>query len=411
MSPGTGTITPAEGANGESGEFQKGANMKKLAWLGAKVIISLFIWTFCIQVSQADAGEKAKIPGGIVASERNWDAVISEAKKEGAVVLYNTAWSAQLRIDLTNAFKKKYGINLEFSPFTRGSELLAKVQTEQRAGMYLADIFGSGGGTLFPMKAAGLLEPMEPFLLLSEVTEGKIWRNDKVPFLDKDKTIIGMIAIVERQIVYNTNLIKKGEITSYHDLLNPKYKGKITMNDPTFSGAGKEVFVHLALNLWNPEQTKIYLKQLLTQQDAVIERDNRQHVEAVARGKYAIGLGPDTGALASFLKIGAPLDVVILKDGVEIIYGAGCIGIPKKLAHPYATLLFVNWLLSKEGQTIVSNGFSSPSLRNDISITHFNPVFIPQPGEKIFLSNEASMLFADDFIKVVKPIVDEVYKK
>ncbi len=383
--------------------------MKKIQWSILICFMASIMMTVYAQAAPAASSTKASGSGAF--SEKNWNTLINDAKKEGTVVIYNTAWVPQVRISLAQAFKEKYGISLEFSPFARGAELLAKVNTEQRAGLYLADVFGAGAGTIVAsMKPAGLLGEIEPLLIHPEVIDGKYWRGGKFPFLDKDKNAVGMIASVQRNIIYNTSLIKKGEINTYKDLLKPQFKGKITINDPRVSGSGKEVFLHLALNLWNMEEVKTYLTQLLKQQEAVIERDNRQHVEGVSRGKYAIGLGPDPDALASYLKMGAPVEAILIKEGVFVSQAAGCIGIPTKLVHPNATKLFLNWLLSKEGQTVFATSFGNPSLRTDVSSTQFNPTFLLQPQEKVFLASETSILFTNEITKVTKQIIEDVYK-
>lgn len=355
------------------------------------------------------ASSSAHIPT-TAGADQNWDTIVAAGKREGSVSVY-ALWGSEIRIALSQSFKTKYGIDVEFTPFSRGAELLAKVQTEQRAGLYLADVFGAGGGMMIPaMKPAGVMGEIEPLIVLHEARDGKYWRGGKFPFLDSDKKTVGMIAGLQRNIIYNTNLVKKGEITTYKDLLKPQYKGRITLNDPTIPGAGKEVFLHLALNVWNLEETKAYLTQLIKQQEIVMERDNRQQVESIARGKYSIGLGPNSDSLARFLKLGSPLDVVILKEGVYSGSAGGCIAVPSKLAHPNAAKLFINWLLGKEGQTVFAGSFGNPSLRNDVSTAQFNPIFLPQPQEKIFLANEASILFTDEITKITKQIIDDAAK-
>ncbi len=384
--------------------------MKKLIW---SVLVSLLVTGIVLppatRAARVAAASKAKAS---TAPAENWNTILSEAQKEGTVAIYNTAWTAKMRVDLAQAFKAKYGINAEFSPFARGAELVAKMQTEQRAGLFLTDVIGAGSGTLMTsLKPASMLGSVEPLLVLPEVKEGKYWRGGRFPFLDKAKTTVGMVASVQRNIIYNTNLIKKGEITTYKDLLKPQYRGKITINDPSVSGAGKEVFLHLALNVWNVEEAKAYLAQLLKQQQAVIERDNRQHVESVARGKYAIGLGPNPDSLSGLLKMGSPLEAVIIKEGIYVGPGAGCIGVPTKMPHPNAAKVFINWLLSEEGQAVYAASFGSPSMRTDVSTAQFQQVFTIQPGEKVFWANEESILFTDDVTKITKKIIDEAYKK
>ena len=72
--------------------------------------------------------------------------------------------------------------------------------------------------------------------MLPEVTDPKSWRGDKFPFMDADQQTVAMLASIDRGIIYNTGMIKKGEITTYKDLLKPQYKGKIIMNDPSVTG-------------------------------------------------------------------------------------------------------------------------------------------------------------------------------
>ncbi len=386
--------------------------MKNHLWKKVIVILSvMYLAGPAITTAQAAGASKAQPAGpSLTAGGQTWDALVAAAKKEGSVSIY-AMWIPETRIALAQAFKEKYGINVEFTPFNRGAEILTKVQTEQRAGLYLADVFGTGAGTFLTiMKTAGVMGPLEPLLVLPDVTEGKYWRGGKFPYVDKDKTTVAMVASVQRNIIYNTNLVKKGEITTYKDLLKPQYKGKITLNDPTMAGAGKEVFLHLALNIWNLDETKAFLTQLLKQQGAVIERDNRQNVESVVRGKYAIGFGPNPDTLAEFIKVGAPVDAAILKEGVYVSGAAGCIAVPIKLAHPNAAKLFLNWLLSKEGQTVFANSFGNPSMRIDVPTAQFNPIFLPQPQEKVFLANEAAVMFTGDITKATKQVIDEAYK-
>ncbi len=387
--------------------------MKNHAWgyIIAVLCVTFFVGSAAGPVAASSVKAQAASAAPTTAGgKQNWDSVVAAAKKEGSLSLY-ALWRPETRIALTEAFKAKYGIDINFTPFSRGQELLVKVQTEQRAGLYVADVFGAGGSSLIAnMKPAGLLGPMEPLLVLPETTDGKYWRNGRFPFIDRDKTSVGMIASLPRYIVYNTNLVKKGEITTFKDLLKPQYKGKITVNDPTVSGSGKDCFVNLALNVWNFDEAIAFLSQLIKKQEAAIERDNRQHVETVARGKYAIGLGSNPDNLNGLLNVGAPMDAVILKEGVVLTAAAGCLAVPVKSAHPNAAKLFVNWLLGKEGQTVFARSFGNPSLRIDVPTEGFNLLFLPHPEEKIFLDTEESILFSNKMMSAAKQVIEDANK-
>ncbi|MBI4333373.1 MAG: ABC transporter substrate-binding protein [Chloroflexi bacterium] len=343
-------------------------------------------------------------------AQQEWDTLVAEAKKEGTLAVY-ALWRPDTRTAITAAFKDKYGIDIEFSPFSRGAEMLAKIEAEQRAGLFTADIFGAGSNTFLSLlKPAGVLGKAEPLLVLPEVTDGKAWSPGRVPFVDRDRTFIAMISSLQRNIVFNTDLIKKGEITDYPDILKPQYKGKITMNDPTVTGPGGDFMIHLSVNIWNMEQAMDYLRQLIKQQEAVIERDNRIQVESVARGKYAIGLAPNPDNMATFLNLKAPLDVVIFKQGVRVTSAAGAFAVPVRVPHPNATKLFVNWLLTKEGQTVFSRGFGNPSLRTDVPTADFQPIFLPQPGEKIFPDSEEFLSKTTEVLARAKQVLDEAMR-
>ncbi len=356
-------------------------------------------------------GPKPTSPPSAGGTNAGWDELVAAAKTEGLVEVYNTAWTADIRTSLNQVFKDKYGISVEFSPFARGAEMAAKIQAEQGAGLYMADIYGAGATTMITLlKPAHLLGKMEPLLVLPEVIDPNAWMNRKIPFIDQDRTFIAIISSPERNIFYNTTMIKKGEIVDYSDVLKPQYKGKITLNDPTVSGSGSDFLTHLVVNLWDMDRTRDFLRALLVQQGTVIERDNQIHVEAVARGKYPLGLAPTTPSLAAMLNAGAPLDVVYTKEGVRATTSSGSIGVPTKMAHPNAGKLFLNWLLSAEGQALFSKAFGSPSTRLGVSASVLNPILVPQPGEKIYPEVEEFQLKAPEVQAMAKQVIAEASK-
>ncbi len=343
--------------------------------------------------------------------ERKWETTLAGARKEGIVRVY-TIWAAKTRTLLSQAFKEKYGIELEFTPFARGAELLAKYQAEKRAGLQTADVFGVGASSLITMiKPAGLLGPLEPLLILPEVTDPNGWSGKKFPFIDHEKLIVGMIAAVQRHIDYNTDMIKEGEITGYKDLLKPQYKGKIAIADPRLTGTAAALFNHLTYDLWNAEEASKWLRQILVQQEAVIQREHRLVVEWVAKGKYPIGIAGQSESVAEFMNLGAPINVVIQKEGHFVDYAAGALGVPTAQPHPNAAAVFVNWLLTKEGQTLFAvKGYGYPSLRHDVSTQGINPMFIPRPNEKLFYLTEGAIKHGGRMMEVAKKIVEEANK-
>ncbi|MBI4334704.1 MAG: extracellular solute-binding protein [Chloroflexi bacterium] len=335
-----------------------------------------------------------------------WDTTLQQAKKEGVVTVYNI-WRPETRVTLTQAFKDKYDITVEFSPFARGSDMLAKLQAESRAGLNTADILGAGTTSLSLMKPDGLLAPIEPVLILPEVVNPKAWRGERLPFVDKETMAIMLIGAMIRNTVINTSLTSKEEITSYRDLLKPQYKGKIVMNDPTVSGGGNFLLAHLAFSLWGEEETKTFLRQLIKDQKAVVQRDTHLQVEEVARGKYGIGLGPRTEEVTNFLNLGAPLKLALIKEENRISAAAGAMGMSARPAHPNAAKIFVNWVLTKEGQTVFSRSFGNPSTRVDVPAEGIDPLWIPVAGEKYFQDSEQFLPVLSKWLEISKKVISE----
>ncbi len=343
--------------------------------------------------------------------EQKWNSTLAQAKEEGTVNVY-THWLPATRTALGQAFKDKYGINVEFSTFTSGSDLMARVQAENRAGIYAADVFGMGVSPLLNnMKPEGLLGPVQPLLILPDVANPKAWFSGKLPLPDKEGMAFGMVGMVMHMVVFNTDMIKTGEITTYRDLLKPQYKGKITMHDPSISGSANAAVTNIGHYLWGEAETKDFLRKLLKDQGTVVQRDYRLHLESVARGKYAIGLAPTADLMAEFLNLGAPIKMAIVDEDTIYTSSAGAVGVPAKIAHPNAAAVFVNWLLTKEGQAIIVKTMGNPSTRLDAPTEGVSPLFIPDPNKKYYNGDtEESLAAKTEWRNIAKSIMDEVLR-
>ncbi len=349
----------------------------------------------------------ARQPGG-EAWQQKWDALLEAGKKEGRVVIF-TNIGGKNRADLTAAMKEKYGLDLEFMVASRGLELTQRLITERRAGLYTADVVMTGATTFIStMKPEGLLGPIGPLLVLPEVLDQKAWRGGS-PFLDKDQTMAALIAYYNRYLARNTEMVKENELTSYRDLLDPKWKGKIVMNDPSISGSANS-FIGLLVKTWDLEPTKDYLRQLV-KQDPAITRDRRIQVEWLARGKYALSLASSAEPIAEFMGIGSPISYVKVKEGGSVTSSSGVLAIPAgQRAHPNASAVFINWLLSKEGMTTFSTGFGQASSRLDVPPVAAPGYFPPEPGEAVEVEDEEDIKMKEPLMKVGEEIFASLLK-
>ena len=182
--------------------------------------------------------------------EAQWNKWVSEAKKEGWVIVM-TGIKPEARTALASAFKEEYGIKIEYV-MGRGAELSQKLISERKSGLYLADVHLSGATTPTQvLKPAGILDPLEPVLILPEIKDLSLWWQGEMRWLDKDKFVLAASAFADVPYGINSDIVKPAEVASYLDLLNPKWSEKIVMADPTKAGKGLRVFTMVAMKMMN----------------------------------------------------------------------------------------------------------------------------------------------------------------
>lgn len=324
-----------------------------------------------------------------------WDKLISLAKKEGRLSLYSSTGSAELKTPLVKAMKEKFGFVLELI-VARGDELAIKLQNERKAGIFSVDVYIGGGSMVNDLKPGGVFEPLEPQFILPEILDGKAWWEARLPWVDKDKQVFAFVANPSPPLTINVQMVREEEIKSYRDLLNPRWKGKMVLNDPTIAGVSQNWFVAVSSGIMNVD----FMRELAGM-DLMVTRDQRLQVEWVSHGKYPIAIGAQPSTVGQFIKDGAPLKLVTPKEGTFVTSGAGNIALINRAPHPNAAKLFINWLLTREGQTIFSDATNFQSARNDVPTSFLDPERIRKEGVKYF------SIIPEEFIKTFPEHVQE----
>ncbi len=333
---------------------------------------SIFLTAAAFSPTPAQAKEEKAV------SRSEGDELIAAAKKEGAVRIYATAIEPAV-VPLRNAFKSKYGIDLEFVQ-GRPAEMGAKLQSEKRAGLHLADVGHLGETTsTMDIKPTGITQPLTGMLIASDIKNPRNWINGRLPFVDKENHVLLFTAMAMPHGVANSEVVKEGDLVSFFDLLAPKWKGKIVLSDPTISGTSPNVMAAL-YKTFGEEKAIATLKKLAAQ-EPVITRDQRQMMEWVARGKYVIGIGQSMGLFTEFKRNQAPVRILSLQEPRTVSGGPGNLIVFTNNPHPKATRLYINWLLSKEGLTIWSKALGYPPTRIDFVREWLDPATIPQPTD------------------------------
>lgn len=274
----------------------------------------------------------------------------------------------------------------------RGGEISERLIRERRSGIFLADVYFGGATTsITSLKPAKVFDPIEPQLILPEVLDPKAWyKEGGMPFIDKEHYIIQTNANPFGSIVINLDYTKPEDLKSYRDLLNPKFKGKIVLNDPTVAGAGGKFFGLVGSRIMGFD----FMREL-AKQEPEINRDERLQTEWLARGKVLVLIGPASGIVAEFQKAGVPLRFHIPSEGAYLTSGYGTMSLINQSPHPNAAKLFINWLLTREGSTLLSKAIAFQSSRVDVPIDHLDPAIIRDPKMKYITGDDEEYLLKE----------------
>ena len=261
--------------------------------------------------------------------------------------------------------------------------MATKIKAERDAGLHSVDIVINGVSTadayFKPMKA---LDPIEPALILPEVTDPKYWRDNRLEFSDRSSHLDLIFSTQTNvPVIFNPAQVRAEEVDELYKLLDPKWKGKVAVQDPIPSGTGNGVFRWL-WHVLGPEKAMDFYRKIRAQAGAV-DRDQRRQIEWVAQGKFPLNFGPGT-VMYQLEQRGLKFGVVSeFKDyGSYLTPGFGSAMLINQAPHPNASKVFLNWLLRKDGQTAFSKGMGYVSRRVDVATDHIPSYWVPKPGVK-----------------------------
>lgn len=310
--------------------------------------------------------------GAAAAVDAEWTRAVEAAKKEGkvGVFLYQRE-NIELAV---KAFEKKYPEIQMIVASSAAAETGPRLMAERRAGKFLWDVCICGPttpfGVLYPAKA---LDPIKPFLMLSEVTDQSKWWDGKHAYMDPEGShIFVFVGSTDLpNVFYHKAQVDPKEFKSYWDMIQPKWRGKIVALDPRQPGR-QRVGGRVLFNI--PELGEKFLTRLFAEMDVTLSRDERQAMDWLAVGKFALCLfcGNIEAARAQGLPV-EEFDVFRWKETPAISSGSnGSLALMNQTPHPAAAKVFINWLLSREGQLsfqkiMNSDNLLVESLRIDIS--------------------------------------------
>jgi iron(III) transport system substrate-binding protein len=316
--------------------------------------------------------------GGCISPD---DPLVDAAKKEGSVVMSGPP-DPDVRAKLPAAFESTYGVQLDYKG-GRGSEIAAKLKAERAADIYSQDVFVGGGDTITnTYHKNGWLVKLDE-ILPEETLDGGDWVRGEVPWVDPEHRILKLSEFVSIAFTINTEKVDEAEVTSWKDLIDPKYRGEIIMGDPRASGGGaNDVGMFMETDGYGDE----FVKALYVEQEPQFITDDRQAVDALAQGKYSIGQAINQADIDSAIEDGLPLKVITPEDGpLAVTSGFGLVAVADKAPHPNAAKLLATWLVCKDGNEVWNDAYGSLSVRADVPVPdQAGDYQVVQPGVEYF---------------------------
>ena len=323
------------------------------------------------------------LPG--LSGAASWDETLAAARKEGKLIVVLGGGASRRYRPIFQYFEDKFGIQTVVSTGS-GRKQADRILAERGARRFKVDIMMAGGTTgntrLLPN---GVIDPITPELFLPDVVDKSLWYKGRHYYSDpKESYIFAFSAAADLTPIamrFNTDKLPIKEakkIDSVWTFLDKKrFAGQIVALPPTLAGAGGTYFsaqVH-------PDLGVEFLRRFFDPELKVnFIQSYRQVADGVARGKYAFGIfigsgGQDIDRLgdlglpvANFgeiiegpLKERPTLQGTASSNNIMVVNGR---------PNPNAARLFVNWFLSREGQTIMhtkSGRSPAPSFRVDVT--------------------------------------------
>lgn len=303
--------------------------------------------------------------------------LVEKAREEGTVVVY-TSLASKESMPLAKAFEKKYGIKVELWRAT-SDKVVQRTITEGQAKRFAVDVVETNGPEVEMIAREKLLSPFfSPYIAdlpPNAVPAHRLWVSDRLNFF---------------VVAYNTNKIKREDLpATYEGFLNPKWKGQIGLE------ATDSEWMATIIKQWGPERGNKFFEKLAAMRPDV----RKSHIllaEMVGAGEVPVALTVYNSEVESLKMRGGPID---WKPVEPVVGRPQAIAVTKNAPHPHAALLFADYVLSPEGQELLSSMGRVPTSRKvKTSLNNFPYVMI-DPATVLDESEKWEKIWESLFIK------------
>ncbi|MCS5735743.1 ABC transporter substrate-binding protein [Herbiconiux daphne] len=285
-----------------------------------------------------------EVPGATAEGNAFMNELYDSALEAGAtdVVIYGPGPSTSK--PLYDAFTARFPGITVVPQDAPDSQAITKLQAEAEAGSRIADLFMSGTGAV--VQAAKVPDVCTATDIQTAPAD---WQVETIA-----DGLVLPYSLRYMTLIYNTDNVTAEEAPrTWDDLLDPRWKGKLVMGDPTIAGGVRYVLTGLLVpetaDTWGTD----YLDKLAAQ-DIVYGTAEAAVPADVASGRGDVGVAVFSGYATSQKAKGAPIEIVFpMDDGGSYIIDSSICSV-QDAPHKDAALLFSNWLFSSEGQTAIA---------------------------------------------------------
>ena len=268
--------------------------------------------------------------------------LVEGAKKEGALLIYGVTDLRQANLVL-GKFREKYPfIDAKFNRFS--DDYHARLVAEQKSGKFLADVLQNKSLGLYFLKKAGLFA----YYLSPE--------DRYYPREFKDQGYWTTTNLNVHVLAYSTKTVARAKLPkTWEDLLSPTWKGKMMLSV-------REQWFAWVLQTMGKDKGLNYLRELSRQNLALRRESTAMRAQLVSAGESDLDIDSSLSVVTPMKKSGAPIDWTALTPALAVPAGHG---IAVNAPHPNAAKLFIEFLLSKEGQK-TNLSFERNVIRSDL---------------------------------------------
>ena len=299
------------------------------------------------------------------------------AKREGSLSLYATTPIEYLR-PIIAGFEKKYGVKVNLWR-SRSENLLQRIISESRSSNPSFDVVECITTPMEALRKEGILQrvhsPVHAELQGWALPGHHEWAATQLYLFVQS---------------YNTDKVRKEDLpTAYVDLLDPKWKGKLSME-----ASDHEWFFEVVKQM-GAERGEKFWRELVAGNGLQLRTGHSLLNNLVGAGEVPLALTVYNSDPDTLRRKGSHIDWFVIEPAIAIPNG---VGVSRNAPHPHAALLFYDYLLGEEAQSVLAK-IGYVTSQKKIPSTFGKAYKVLDPAVLLQEFNKSSGLFEQIIVK------------